>query len=252
MRPGHLAPIVIVLLAGCGQRAAQSVRDARAEGDLPADSQTALDANDDTGPVPPGDAGGFDAGPLPPDIAGCADGTREGFADAGRWPRIAACSGAWSLPGLLDDDARTPHCDRAAGNDGTVPGGEDCSAADLCSAGWHLCAGADDVRTHSPTGCLGATPAETPRFFAAAQGASAAGTCSPVPDPASANNLHGCANIGDLDDISCVPLERILSFATCATTGVWHCGGSDEWLREAAVVTKDGPALGGVLCCSND
>src|SRR4051794_8473939 len=42
----------------------------------------------------------------PPAQVGCADGTREGFPDLEDWPKIAGCSGAWLVPGLLGPEAR--------------------------------------------------------------------------------------------------------------------------------------------------
>jgi len=47
---------------------------------------------------------------------GCADGTREGFIDATRFPDVAACAGGW----VQDLDVST-------------------SASALCAAGWHVC-----------------------------------------------------------------------------------------------------------------
>jgi hypothetical protein len=43
-----------------------------------------------------------------------------------------------------------------------------------------------------------------------------------------------------------------MGFADCMATGnLWVCGGADKSMQEAAVVTKTGPALGGVLCCKD-
>jgi hypothetical protein len=42
-----------------------------------------------------------------------------------------------------------------------------------------------------------------------------------------------------------------MSFADCVATGVWQCGTADDSLREAEVVSKPDPSLGGVLCCKD-
>ena len=82
---------------------------------------------------------------------GCADGTREGFADPVAFPSIAACDGGWTVPGL---HRSSPTCARQAGNNGTRTQG--CSASDLCAAGWSVCQSATEVRASTgylPTGC---------------------------------------------------------------------------------------------------
>src|SRR4051794_35911064 len=41
---------------------------------------------------------------------GCSDGSREGFVDGSAFTNIAACSGGWSIPGLLADTTKTQAC----------------------------------------------------------------------------------------------------------------------------------------------
>ena len=85
--------------------------------------------------------------------AGCADGSREGFNNTGRFPSIAACDGGWTVPGIAGAAGKLPACNRAAGGHGIFQG---CSAADLCAVGWHVCTGAADIRAsvnHDAAGC---------------------------------------------------------------------------------------------------
>jgi hypothetical protein len=189
--------------------------------------------------------------PGPPEQIGCSDGTREGFVSLDDWMNIAGCAGAWSVPGLLSADARLPGCGRAAGNDGSNPSGLGCTVSDLCAVGWRVCSDADDVRRSSPSGCESAVTSAEPRFFLVMAGASPQGICTP--DRSAQNDLHGCGTLGQSESPGCDPLNRRLTFAECqASHGVWSCGGPSEHLAEAAIVSKAGPALGGVLCCRNN
>jgi hypothetical protein len=251
--------------------------DARPAGSADAGAPTNVDAAATAGDAAPGgkgDGGGSpglrdaqadavarDDGPDPelssdpppglrgdPADVGCADGSREGFADLGLWPRIAGCSGGFRVPGVDGDAARSPHCDREAGNTGANPAGIDCSAADLCADGWQICADAGDVERCSVTGCRGAAPDGYALFFLVAAGASPDGIC--VPGAGFANDLFGCGSFGDPVHPSCAPLDRRLDFTGCyATGGLWSCGEDRSHLQETAEVSKAGPGLGGVLCC---
>jgi hypothetical protein len=183
----------------------------------------------------------------PPAIVGCSDGTREGFRDYSTWQSIAGCAGGFAVPCVVA--APQPTCGLQAGDTSLRPTGVGCGAADLCATGWHVCADAADVKRHSPTGgCEGCVLAGEPRFFLVASGASSMGICSP--DPGAANDLHGCGGLGEPESPECSPLTRRMGFADClATGGVWACGTAEQSLQEAALVTKTGPTLGGVLCC---
>ena len=184
----------------------------------------------------------------PPAAIGCSDGTREGFVDPIAWHDIAGCAGAWSLPGLQNDRALVPQCGRAAGDTGANPHGTNCSVADLCAEGWHVCEDADDVAASSPTGCESASPLGYAAFFVVRGGATWSGVCGP--DRAWSNDLHGCGSYGRAESQDCWPLSRRFGFADCAdTAGVWLCGGPDQHLDEGSYVAKNGGALGGALCC---
>jgi hypothetical protein len=192
-----------------------------------------------------------DLAPVPGDpvTIGCSDGTREGFRDFANWPGIAGCAGGWQVPGLLSFVARSPSCDRVAGNDSSNPNGDGCSAADLCADGWHACVDGPDVARSSPTGCESVGSPGDQAFFAVMTGASTQGVC--YPDPSATNDLHGCGSIGQPESDGCPPLTRRMGFADCFQTGVWQCGTVDQSLTEAKWVTKSGPSLGGILCCRN-
>ena len=219
--------------------------------------------------------------------AGCADGQREGFTDVTAYPRIAGCSGAWTMPGIHTQDPGTapacpglstadttvPACGRAAGDDGDNPSGVNCNVADLCAAGWHVCTGADDVNRSSPSGCSGATEQEdVPLFFATRQTSNGCGQCATGSstdascDSAScvagclqtehtSNDFFGCGNFGATAPIlDCGPLDRFSHNLCSGLAGSpWSCdlpdAADDSGLCEAFAVTKSDLSHGGVLCC---
>jgi hypothetical protein len=231
-----------VLTSGLSDTIGSSVLGDVASADTPtapADAPPTLDAGE-----PPGVPG-------TPDKMGCSDGTREGFRDYTNWPDIAGCAGAFDQPGVVGSPDIQPTCGLLAGDTNSNRAGKSCSAADLCAANWHVCRNGSDVANHSPTGdCESCVPADEPRFFLVASGASSMGICSP--DPRAVNDLHGCGSLGQPEAQTCAPLSRRMGFADClATNGVWNCGGPASSLQEAAVVTKSGTTLGGVLCCRN-
>lgn len=225
-------------------------------------------------PCGPGQAcqGGQCRGPTTPS-AGCADGTREGFTSLSSYPDIAACSGAWTVPGVTRP-ALVPTCGRASGNSGANADGAGCSAADLCAEGWHVCAGKDEVGQKAGS-CTDAVPPGAPDkslFFAVGQASQSNSTC----DSAGDNDVFGCGNLGtQLTPVrNCGVLTRALASTQAQSCGFneaepnlgpWQClGGADSHFHEGALVTKhgcpgggcsyDGRAVsnadkGGVLCC---
>ena len=212
-------------------------------------ADTGADAFDAGLPLPDADAAIADTGAdtglpdtfVPP--TGCADGTREGFLSATDYPAIAACAGAWSVPGVTGTPV--PTCGRAAGNAGTNASGAGCSAADLCAVGWHICAQAGEVAAHSPTGCAGAAvDGGAPVFYASGQSGPGNATCG-----AGSNDLFGCGTLGEAPAADCSPLDRF-GDDLCSVLGPpWMCG-TDE-THEADDVTKTDSTAGGVLCCSD-
>lgn len=186
---------------------------------------------------------------------GCADGTREGFVDVESAREIAGCSGAWREPGVVG--VTTPTCDRQGGNNGGNQDGDGCSVADLCAPGWKVCASPMDVATRAPGGsCAGATrPGDPQLFFATAVQSAGNGACV-AGDPALANDLFGCGNLGATPDAaSCAPLDRF-SGNRCSSLLLqqflfsWACGTGDT--TEGFAVQKWEPEGGGVLCCRCD
>jgi hypothetical protein len=197
-------------------------------------------------------------------VTGCSDGTREGFVDAQKFPKIAGCSGGWSVPGLLSSLAST--CGKVAGNSSPNPAGNGCSVADLCAPGFHVCTTPADVASRSPSGCDGAAPGPG-LFFATRQSSDGCGVCAvgASVDPVVctgcgcnaecaqtakiANDLFGCGSLGSPPQANCGPLDRF-SNDTCGDLGPpWACNG--DGCSEANNVTKAGSAGGGVLCCAD-
>jgi hypothetical protein len=173
--------------------------------------------------------------------SGCSDGSREGFVDLTTFPDIAGCSGGFELPGLLTTLA--PACEGLAGNDSENPAGTACNAADLCAAGWHICATSSDVESSSPSGCTGATVDGDPDlFFATRQSGNGNGDCN-----SGANDVFGCGNLGVTPSGNCAPLDRFSTDVCSGLAAPWDCG--VDGVNEANNVTKSAAAGGGVLCC---
>jgi hypothetical protein len=243
---------------------------------------SATDADPDGGPA---DAAVVDPASL---IFGCADGTREGFVDTAANPDIAGCSGGWSVPGVLlenpgvgpgcptvtTNDTVTPACNRQAGNSGANPTGSGCDVADLCAAGWHVCATSGDVASHSPSGCANATqPTDPPLFFIARQSGNGCGDCATgtSTDPAcatavcdttcpqsatTANDLFGCGTpqtigfFGISPGDGCGPLDTGSGDRCGAIVGGnWSCDDGATGDCEGYVVVHAGSDFGGALCC---
>jgi hypothetical protein len=179
---------------------------------------------------------------VDPEI-GCADGVRDGFADVATFPLIAACSGAWVIPGLGAPANTDPKC--ATSGDDRPTNGVGCAAANLCAADWHICASDADVAAHLPAGqtCAAIT---TNDFFATNQGSEAGGVCS----TAGANDLFGCGQLGNAASPTCAPLDAA-SGNQCAAieSAGWSCGGTPGNTTERTSVVKPMLSGGGVLCC---
>ncbi|HVR04335.1 MAG TPA: hypothetical protein VMT47_19505 [Polyangia bacterium] len=205
---------------------------------------------------PDGSAGASTAGAAGQAAsAGCSDGTREGFIDMETYPNIAACSGAWDVPGLASAASLAPQCDRHAGNDGEKPDGRGCSVADLCALGWSVCQTAHAVAVATANaGCNDAiaTAGEIPSFFVSRQRSNGS-TCDTTNTYPGTNNLYGCGNVGSIADKDCAPFTHMLRDSDCQNLYPWECadgpiGTSND---EYTVVTKQTSSRGGVLCCKN-
>jgi choice-of-anchor A domain-containing protein len=207
--------------------------------------------------------------PLPPTV-GCADGQREGFTDQTKYPCIAACATAWSVPGVV---GKTPTCNRQAGDDfpTQTPG---CSVEDACANGWHVCASQEEVQNAFNNGGS-CTDAGAGFYITQVSGpgcgecAFAAGTnpncdggdclkdCSPNSE--TRNDLFGC---GTLTDDEGEPAQAVPDAATCAPFNIFSnnlcssvpgldCGTDGE--AEADNAVKPSATVGGgVLCCIDE
>ncbi len=234
---------------------------------------------------PPGDGAGDGADDAtdptyadegPPIAEGCSDLTREGYQNQSIYPRIAACAGGWSVPGVVGRIART--CDAQSGNNSANYDGIGCSAADLCGQGWHICRGRDEVAANAADGCALAIPPGTPDkqlLFVTAQPSAGGLSCSGASGD---DDVFGCGNLGVAlsPGHDCAPLNRALASSidgTCSFNeaepplGPWQCpGGAGSAAHEGANLTKFGctnqtctwngwpignSARGGVLCCQN-
>ncbi len=218
-----------------------------------------------------------------PVVTGCADGDREGFVDLAAYPDIAGCSGGWSVPGVMLQDPGTapacptlatfdtvdPACARTAGNDGPNPTGAGCNVADLCAVGWHVCTGAADVASRSPTGCSGATQAsDPPLFFTSRQSSDgcndcATGTatgaqcnstacstgCAQTAD--TSNDVYGCGTFGSMAAFTgCGPFDVSTNNACSSLAGsTWSCTDDGSGFCEGYALVHAGPDHGGALCC---
>lgn len=177
------------------------------------------------------------------------------------------------MPGVTN--AMTPACGRVSGNGSGNRDGAGCSAADLCSAGWHVCRGKDEVALKANGSCADAVPpgaSNNSLFFAVAQASVSNTTCDTMGD----NDVFGCGNLGtQLSPAkNCGVLTRALASTRAGTCGFneaepnlgpWQClGGAQGDLHEGAIVTKQGcpntgcsydgnpvgnADKGGVLCC---
>ena len=133
-----------------------------------------------------------------PEIVGCSDGTREGFLDMLKFNNLAACSGAWTVPGIHHPG---PACNRKSGNTGENRDGDGCNLEDLCAEGWHVCLGRGDVQTRSEYGCNGildGMPQNEPYLFITRTSSTGNLNCDPdtVGVPLNMNDIFGCGNFG--------------------------------------------------------
>ncbi|MDP3274949.1 MAG: MXAN_6577-like cysteine-rich protein [Deltaproteobacteria bacterium] len=201
------------------------------------------------------------------DPIGCADGTREAFADRTMFPNIAACSGPWGLPGIFPSIPAAPLavCATLGNSSLTAPvNGAGCSSSNLCARGWHICNGGEVSPRTASMGCAASTyPAGT--FFAAAVSGTGCGRCALRTGTVTGamctsssctadcresgdlnNDLFGCGAIGSGVTGACDRLDRSSGNNCGSIPAPWVCGGD---VMESRTVTKIGSAAGGVLCC---
>lgn len=158
---------------------------------------------------------------------GCATGTRDGFKDLELYPKIAACAGAWTEPGLQ-----------------AAAAAKSSSASALCASGWHICSTIDEVaeRTNG-RGCDDAAPsADAPMFFATLESGPGYGHCKGE----GTNDIFGCGSLGAKPADDCGVLNRFSHDECSKLDSPWSCEGSSI---EVTTVTKPRAEAGGVLCC---
>lgn len=168
--------------------------------------------------------------PLPAQSSkdtGCAAGSRDGFEDVELYPKIAACAGAWTEPGLqAPAAAKSP------------------AASALCAPGWHICTTLDEVAERTgDRGCEDAAPsAEVPMFFATLESGPGYAHCKGE----GTNDIFGCGSLGAKPAEDCGVLNRFSQNECSKLASPWSCEGS---ATELTTVTKPGVEGGGVLCC---
>lgn len=166
--------------------------------------------------------------PMDVAAAGCADGTREAFHDAGRFPAVAGCSAAWDGAQSLGAPPT-----RAACGDGL---GGCAGPADACAAGWHVCAAPRELRALDQASCTHAGPGQ---FLGGASACVGEDACAEPTDGLSCMSEGACSGA-----VCC---------GTLCTLGPPACA------RSAARLPRAGVACGavesapprGVLCCKD-
>ena len=202
------------------------------------------------------------------DPIGCADGTRESFTDRTRFPLIAGCSGAWSLPGIFPaiPSSTLAACATLGNSSVTAPAnGSGCASSNLCARGWHICNGGEVTPRTGSMGCAAETAYPASSFFAASVSGTGCGVCALRSGSVTGasctslscvancresgdlnNDFFGCGSLGSLVSGACDGLNRF-SGNDCGSLGApWTCGGSTQ---ESRTVVKTSAAAGGVLCC---
>ncbi|MBI5518342.1 MAG: hypothetical protein HY909_31515 [Deltaproteobacteria bacterium] len=147
---------------------------------------------------------------------GCADGTREGFTDTARFPRIAACRGVFE--GFIDE----------------------ASARAVCASGWHVCRGGD-VRavTHADArgfdGCFAYDAAQDCNYCSA--------TCRGiVGDPRASCGVADAVRDADMAGMGRACSDYGGTTATCLADGRIDSSTNTFGCRYDA-------RLAGVVCC---
>ena len=148
----------------------------------------------------------------PISTVGCKSGERAAFETA---TEIAACSGAWTSPGV--------------------------ETAGLCADGWHICKDSADAAVHGVSAGCDTVPSGM--FFATLQGSSKNDVCDGNGD----DDIFGCGvDIGSVLG-SCGNLNRAMGTFS-GPPGEWSF---TDGAHELSTATK-GPGNGGVLCCLDD
>ncbi len=182
----------------------------------------------------PVDAGGaivtvLHGAPLPPAEAGCADGTREAFHDAARFPALAGCIAAWTG----DADLRATRTGATCG-DGRGP----CAApADACAPGWHVCGASGDLSELHPLDAATCSHAGVGMFLGASSACGGDDGCAEPP----------ASGLACLSEGPCAPA---VCCGTWCNRGPLECAMSATRLSRGASCGRAASlAFSGVLCC---
>lgn len=204
-------------------------------------------AGGDGGAGSAGSGGSGGAAPLP----GCADNERDAYLDPLELD-IAACAGGFGVPGVAEPRVMLPECTGMGDTSGN-PTGMNCSAANLCAIGFHICASGLEVETKAVSGQCPSDSVDA--FWATAQSLDVGGAACAS---GGKNNVVGCGDFGLVvpdDSWGCDALTTYLTEVQCGLEdgeydpayAPWRC--PDPGTTEAENIHKVDPARGGVLCC---
>lgn len=171
-----------------------------------------------------------------PGVVGCADGQRELFVDAARFPGIAGCLGGWQ--GTKDMRARATG--GACGDDS----GECAVPADLCAPGWRLCGATGAIADLKQVTGEECATAGGGRFSAALSHCETQSGCTYDTRP---DGDYGCFKRGWCSETVCCGAD-CGALGAC-TDGVWPGKTHIAIGQDQGCGATSSRRAGGVLCC---
>jgi hypothetical protein len=174
--------------------------------------------------------------PGDPAVVGCADGRREAFLDAARYPRIAGCLGSW--PGR--QSLRSPPTGRACGDEA----GPCAVPADACAPGWHVCGSSGAVAELRQVSAAECEQAGGGRFAAGISHCRGQSGCAYDPTP-EAN--YACYPHGWCSEPVCCGHD-CGEFGSCRD-GVWPQHTHIPFGQDQGCGATESRRAGGILCC---
>jgi hypothetical protein len=174
--------------------------------------------------------------PGEPPVIGCADGRREAFLDARRYPRIAGCLGSWGGRQSL----RSPPTGQACGDEG----GPCATPADLCASGWHICGSNGAVSELRQVSAEECEHAGGGRFAAGISHCKEQHGCAVDPTP---NASYDCYPHGWCSEPVCCGRD-CGQFGMCRD-GVWPQHTHIPSGQDQGCGSTESRRAGGVLCC---
>ena len=179
----------------------------------------------------------FHGPPAAPETVGCADGRREAFLDAGRYPNIAGCLATWSGAA----DLRAPSSSTACG-DGVGP----CAApADACATGWHVCGSTGAVSELRALSAGECAQAGNGAFVAGISRCASQDNSCAVDATTTAN--YACYASGFCAEPACCGTS--CTRAGPCSDGVWTQWTQSSVSRGGGCGALEAPPDVGVLCC---